>query len=176
MSGLTYIGYAHGAAGIGDSLLDLYDCTNDERFLAIAQKAARWLKNLATPGLADESGLGWPKVEGGLIAGSFWCHGATGVGRFFLHAAKLGADSHAADIATRAARMAARGARWAGPSQCHGLAGNIEFLLDMAQATGDESYFVEASSLGSILERFIMTEQKKDSIWSSWTPEPIDPG
>ena len=50
--------------------------------------------------------------------------------------AQLDALPRAKEVATRAAQTVARGARWASPTQCHGLAGNIELLLDVFQVTG----------------------------------------
>ena len=138
-SGSAYLGYAHGTAGIADALLDLFKASADERFLATAQGAARWLARHARPVLDDNSGLTWPRFDAEsalsgptsedvdeIEQGPFWCHGATGIGRFFLHAAELKAFPGAREMA-EAARFAARGARWSGATQCHGLAGNIGF-------------------------------------------------
>ena len=154
LSGNAYLGYAHGTAGIADALLDLAATTEDPRFQAAAHAAARRLAALAVPVLADASGLNWPNVAGSSLAHPFWCHGATGIGRFFLHAAQRECWPDAAALAAGAARTVARGARWIGPTQCHGLAGNIEFLLDMAQQTGDASYRAEAAILAQLLEAF----------------------
>jgi lantibiotic modifying enzyme len=154
LSGSAYIGYAHGAAGIADALLDLFESSGDEQFLAAARGAGRWIAQHAVPTLAGESGLDWPDVPGGTSIGPFWCHGSAGVGQFFLHAAQLGMMPGAEDLALRAANAAAKGARWSGPTQCHGLAGNIEFLLDVYQATRDCGYLDEARVLGRLLRTF----------------------
>jgi hypothetical protein len=166
LSGCANLGYAHGAAGIADVLLDLFEATSDQRFLAPAQGAARWLARLAVPVLEDGSGADWPTDEGTSLFAPMWCHGACGIGRFFLHAAQLRAHPEARDLALRAARSVARGARWATPTQCHGLAGNIEFLLDVLQATGDHCYLAEARSLAAILDSFAL---KQDGllVWPS---------
>lgn len=76
------------------------------------------------------------------------------MGRFFLHAAALDAIPDAADLAARAARTVARASRWAGPVQCHGLSGSIEYLLDMFQASGARAYLTEGRALGRLLEAF----------------------
>jgi lantibiotic modifying enzyme len=174
LSGPAQLGYAHGAAGIADALLDLFEATEDDRFLSAAQGAGSWLARLAIPVLDDDSGLDWPHLEGWPPAGAAWCHGATGVGRFFLHAAGLDALPGAPDIATRAARTVARGGRSQGPTQCHGLAGNIEFLLDVYRATGDEAYVAEARSLARLLEAF---GREKDGVlaWPSDSPDTFSP-
>jgi lantibiotic modifying enzyme len=173
-SGRTFTGYAHGAAGIGDALLDLYDATGDACFAAVAAGAARWLMRLAFPNLDDGSGLDWPSTEGGSLPGPFWCHGAAGIGRFFLHAASLGLVPGAEDCAMRAARAAAFGARWAGPAQCHGLAGNIELLLDVYRATGDRAWLNHAHDLARLLEAFAV-ERDGLLMWRSDNPDVITP-
>ncbi|MGH2586776.1 MAG: lanthionine synthetase LanC family protein, partial [Dehalococcoidia bacterium] len=154
LSGAAYLGYAHGAAGIADALLDLYEVTGDTRLRDAVRGAADWLMWLAVPVLDDGSGLGWPALEGHEPSPPLWCHGAAGIGRFFLHADQLGIVAGAVDVAAAAAHATARAARWTGPTQCHGLAGSIELLLDMFQATGDRAYLTEARSLAGLLEAF----------------------
>jgi tRNA A-37 threonylcarbamoyl transferase component Bud32 len=154
LSGHAYLGYAHGAAGIGDALLDLYEVVGEERFKAAARGVAAWLSRLAVPALDDGSGLNWPIEEDGPLPGAFWCHGATGIGTFFVHAYQVGGFEGALELARRAARTAAWGVRWSGPTLCHGLAGSIEFLLDVYQATGEEEYVTQAQSLARLLYAF----------------------
>ncbi|MDJ0575784.1 MAG: class IV lanthionine synthetase LanL [Xenococcaceae cyanobacterium MO_234.B1] len=174
LSGSAYLGYAHGAAGIADALLDLFEVTNDERFLIAAQGAGRWLARQAVPALEDGSGLNWPDVEEEAVNGAFWCRGATGIGRFFLHAAALNILPEAANLAERAARTVARGGRWNSPTQCHGLAGNIEFLLDMYQTTSDRAYLTEAWSLAHLLKAFGVERDGK-LVWPSEAPTTFTP-
>ena len=169
MSGQAYLGYAHGAAGIADALLDLFAATQDDEFRKAAAAAGRWLAHLAVPTLEDGSGLNWPEIAGAAASRCFWCHGAAGIGRFWLHAAELDAMAGAASYAAAAARTVARGARWIGPTQCHGLAGNIEFLLDMFQASGDRAYWAEARSLARLLEGFAV-ERDGLLLWPSEAP------
>jgi serine/threonine protein kinase len=174
MSGSVYLGFAHGAAGIADVLLDLYEASGQERFLSMAQAAGNWLTQQAISVLVDGSGLDWPDTQGEQPRGSYWCHGATGIGSFFLHAAQLQVLPSAAEIAERAARTVAHGNRACSPVQCHGLAGNIEFLLDMAQATGQQHYRTEAYELAELLTAFAV---EKDGMltWSSESPLTVTP-
>jgi serine/threonine protein kinase len=176
-TGMTYVGYAHGAAGIGDALLDLFEATQDERFLAPVLGVYRLLECLAVPVLPDRSGLNWPlyvvdkKQE---MAGVYWCHGASGIGKFLLHLSELKLVHGSSELTRRAAWTIARGSRWTGPTQCHGLAGNIEFLLDMFQATGEQGYFAEAQALAFLLETFA-TRQGDQFTWLSDIPAPVSP-
>lgn len=174
LSGAEYLGYAHGAAGIADALLDLFEATGDERYFTAAQGAGRWLARCSLPALDDQSGLAWPSTEDGQPSAALWCHGATGIGRFFLHAAELGALPAASVLAAGAARAAARGTRWHGPTQCHGLAGSIEFLLDMAQSTGEPVYLDDAYTLARLLEAFVV-EQQGNRVVSSEQPDVFSP-
>lgn len=174
LSGKALLGYAHGAAGVGDTLLDLFETTGDGRFLESAQATARWLAPQAVPALDDDSGLNWPSAENDLSGPAFWCHGGAGIGCFFLHLAELDAFPDAGIIADRAARMVARGTRQAGPIQCHGLAGNIEFLLDVYQLTGNRAYLSEAQSLARLLEAFA-TERDGLLVWPSEQPTTFTP-
>jgi len=166
LSGNSFLGYAHGAAGIADTLLDLYETCGDERFLDAATRAARWLTRLALPALPNRSGAEWPTVERGSPMGPMWCHGSTGIGKFFLHASRWSHITDALDIAERAGRSVAHGARSLGPVQCHGLAGNIEFLLDLYQATGKRSYVEDAGVLARLLDGFA-TRRGRMLLWPS---------
>ncbi len=169
LSGNAFLGYAHGAAGIADSLLELYEVCGDLRFLTATTGAARWLARLALPALADRSGAEWPTVEDGEPAGAMWCHGSTGIGQFFLRASRQRLIPNAHRIAERAARSVAGGARSLGPVQCHGLAGSVEFLIDMFQETKKRCYLEEAITLGRLLEGFSVRQNGR-LLWASDQP------
>jgi serine/threonine protein kinase len=175
MSGEAYLGFAHGAAGIADALLDLWEETGDERFLASVQSASHWLSRQAIPALADGSGLNWPDTEGGGLSGAFWCHGAAGIGGFLIHAARFPSLFPGTnDMAARAASTVSEGMRWLGSTRCHGLSGNIEFLLDMYQSTGENRYLAKADKLAELL---VGQSLRKHGLlyWPSESPETLTP-
>ena len=91
-----------------------------------------------------------------------------------MHLSDSGLVPQAGKLAVRAARMVARGSRWANPNQCHGLSGNIEFLLDMFQSTCQAAYYTESRSLATLLEAFAL-EQDGHLVWSSDDPEQVSP-
>jgi lantibiotic modifying enzyme len=151
LGGKAHCGYAHGAAGIADSLIDLFLASGDERFADAASAAGRWLMDRAIPALPDGEGREWPSVTEG--SAGVWCHGAAGIGRFFLNLvrASLLHDDH---WCRAAASMVSRGARWLGPAYCHGLAGSVDFLLDMYQHTRDPEFLHQASIGMQLLDAF----------------------
>ncbi|HZE32881.1 MAG TPA: lanthionine synthetase LanC family protein, partial [Actinoallomurus sp.] len=151
LGGKIHCGYAHGAAGIADSLIDLFIASGEDRFADAASAAARWLMDRAHPALPDDQGREWPSITEG--SAGVWCHGAAGIGRFFLNMVRAGL-LHDAQWARAAASMVSQGARWLGPSYCHGLAGSVDFLLDMYQDTRDPEFRRQATIEIRLLNAF----------------------
>jgi serine/threonine protein kinase len=60
LSGRAYYGRAHGAAGIADVLLDLFEISREKKFLDCATSAMTWIAKAAIPVLRDGRGLDWP--------------------------------------------------------------------------------------------------------------------
>jgi hypothetical protein len=154
LSGHTLTGYAHGAAGIADTLLDLFEVTGDGGLLEVAERVGRWLIRLAEPALENGAGVNWPPAENDRPVMAFWCHGGAGITRFLLHLSQLTDGAEPLELARRAALVVAEGTRWAGVTQCHGLAGNVECLLDLYQATTEESYLREAETMARLVNAF----------------------
>jgi len=153
-SGKRLTGYAHGAAGIADVLLDLYQVTGNQEVVDAAVGVAHWLARLAVPVLDNDEGLNWPSGEGTSPTMAFWCHGAAGIIRFLARLHSIVNMPGALGMAQRAAKTVATGTRWSGASQCHGLAGNIECLLDMHAATGEKEYLDDAREMAVLLPAF----------------------
>jgi hypothetical protein len=175
LSGRVHTGYAHGAAGIGDGLLDFTDVTGDVETREAARRACEWIARLATPSLADGTGRSWPVEEGAEPAGAVWCHGAGGIGQFLDHAALLKLLPEAGTLAEAAARTVAAAGRSLGPVQCHGLAGCIEFLLDRFRADQDERHLEEARVLERLLDAFAV-DSPAGPAWYSDHPTLVAPG
>src|SRR4029077_3090377 len=81
LSGTLGLGNAHGAAGIADALLDLFDATGDERYLGASIRVGQLLASAAVP-IADGTGMQWPEHVGEAPVWACWCVGAGGIGRF----------------------------------------------------------------------------------------------
>ena len=136
LAGTTHLGFAHGVAGIGSFLVSAAAATGREDHLDLARAAGRTLVDAAERGAW---GARWRTDRtGGRGEGMLHhlCSGASGVGSFLVRLWQATGDAPARELAEEAA-IAVHRARWtAGSSVCHGLAGDGEFLLDMAQALG----------------------------------------
>jgi lantibiotic modifying enzyme len=153
-TGKAFVGYAHGSAGIADALLDLYEITNDATLMDTIKRAAQWVLRSAVSSMSDRSGIDWPVYAGESEGQGMWCHGAAGVGRFLLHASIHNVVPNALELAQRAGRTVAYATRWAGPAQCHGLSGSIEYLLDLYRSSDDDAYLNQARQFGGVLDAF----------------------
>jgi serine/threonine protein kinase len=150
-------GYGHGAAGIADVLLDLYEATGRDEYLRASRGATRWIESLALPALSDDSGSAWPRFEGDERGVLTWCYGAAGIGRMLLRSAAANLTDSGTELAERAGTAVAAGTRWMGMTQCHGLAGSLELLLDLGAATKDSRWLLESAAFVSLLHDFVRT-------------------
>lgn len=155
-NGRALLGYAHGAAGIGDVLLDLADALSDPRYLHAATAAARWICCSAMLSLPDGRGRDWADMPFGRRLGPMWCHGAGGIVRFLTRMAQTGQLEDAPTVLAGAAESVRHGGRWAGPGQCHGLAGQGEVMLDLFRSTGDARYLDSARMLARLVEAHLV--------------------
>lgn len=151
---LAYLGMAHGVAGIGWALACLAQTTGAERFVDAAERAARLL--LAEARRSAE-GWRWPRTVGDDdVANQAWCHGAAGIGAFFLRVSSLpvvddaryraAADGAVATIRSVLTRRQPSGL-------CHGLAGDASFFLDRYRALKEPDDLTAASACLGALER-----------------------
>ena len=153
--GSSYAGFAHGSAGIGYFLAELVAATGQMQYRRVCREIADWLLDLAEPALVDGSGLTWPASDArGSSIMTTWCHGAPGIARFLLRAYDVTTESGYLDAALRAVRMVAKGAPWAGSTQCHGLAGNLEAVMDAFLRTGSPDHLQAARALGAGLRSY----------------------
>jgi lantibiotic modifying enzyme len=140
-------GAAHGSAGIGGALLELFAVTGEERFRTAAAGAFSYERSWLHSG----SGT-WPDLRiGGLRRGAqqiassvrgTWCHGEAGIAFARLRAiAVLGPGPHAHDAevaleTTRGHLAEALSYEIEDLSLCHGAAGAADVLLSGAAALG----------------------------------------
>ena len=154
LSGKEYIGFAHGSAGVGYFLAECCLAQHDARLEAGCSQVADWVIALSRTCLPDRSGVTWPlSPDDATLHGAYWCHGAAGIARFLLRAFDLTGKSAYLRAAEGAGRTLAKGATWIGTTQCHGLAGNADILVDVWSRIGGE-YLAAAQMLGENLTAY----------------------
>jgi lantibiotic modifying enzyme len=146
LAGITHYGFAHGTAGIGTFLLAVSRVTGEPAYFALATRAAETLIGAAK---VDRGAAFWPRSEEGGALLTNWCSGSSGVGTFLARMWQETRETRFQYIADQAAQAVYR-SRWqAGTVQCHGLAGDGEFLLDLAEISGQDHYRTWAGELAA---------------------------
>jgi len=171
----SWLGLAHGVAGIGYALCRLYETTRSEQLLGTLLLIVDTLKRRAFRFESGEGGFAWPKADGeSWPVAPLWCHGATGIGRFFLTADRVDIGRDCLSYAIGAAESI-RTALWLGPTQCHGLAGSIDFLLDVYNRTGQLQFFQDTQRLVQMLTTYAR-DTTKGLQWLDRESVPYDHG
>ncbi|MFJ9947720.1 lanthionine synthetase LanC family protein [Kitasatospora sp. NPDC091207] len=95
----------------------------------------------------------WPQGAGDPehVRLAHWCSGSSGAGTFLLRLWQATGDDTARELALAAGRAVLAGRWHCGVSACHGLAGNGEYLLDLAGATGEREFRTGAEELAQLL-------------------------
>ncbi|MET0494449.1 MAG: class IV lanthionine synthetase LanL [Actinoplanes sp.] len=149
LAGLTHYGFAHGIAGIAGFLLAAARGTGESRYLELAETGAG---TLAAAVQLDRGGAYWTSGAGAGVRKTHWCSGSSGIGTFLTQIWRDTGTDRYGELAAQAA-IAVRRTRWhAGPSQCHGLAGDAEFLLDLAEVSGERRYHRWARELAGAVQ------------------------
>jgi lantibiotic modifying enzyme len=160
-------GFSHGAAGIGWALCELGAATGESRFLDAARRTFDGERRLFWPELRrwlgdEEDRGGRPTMHTGgeppieRTVAMAWCYGAPGVGLSRLRAGARLDDPALREEAAMAARLTADRGFGQNHCLCHGDLGNLDVLLQAAQAPGapaglmDEVRRRTAMVLGSI--------------------------
>jgi len=145
-------GFSHGAAGISWALLELAAQTHQDRF-----------RNAALGGLAYERSLfsaeaeNWPDLRDANRAGESskpppfpvaWCHGAPGIGLARLSCRRFDVPEVDQEIEAALRTTLAKGFG-ANHCLCHGDLGNLELLLEAAQAWPESRWGEQAAGLAT---------------------------
>ncbi|MEN3359735.1 MAG: hypothetical protein V7637_3717 [Mycobacteriales bacterium] len=152
LAGRTFLGYAHGTAGVGAFLLaasgaagcrvDADDC---------AELAVRAADTLVRQAVRRGEAAYWPAEPGAEPRGAGWCTGSTGVGTFLLRAWQGTGDERYLELARAAAAAGYQDRAQLNTAACHGLAGAGQFLLDLADALGEPAYLGRAEDMAGVL-------------------------
>ncbi len=168
-------GFAHGAAGLGWALFELFAATGEKEFLETGRSAFSYEDSLYDPG-----NLGWPDLrEQGKSGPRFsvaWCHGAAGILLSRLRARMLdprGSTAYdepiRAGLETMLRTLDERSFEGdADTSLCHGLSGLLDIAILAADSLREEA--PRAAALGA-MERLAV----QHSAARSW-PSGLLPG
>ncbi|MFF9569125.1 class IV lanthionine synthetase LanL [Streptomyces sp. NPDC014685] len=140
LAGARHYGFAHGIAGIGAFLLAAGTATGREDFLRAARTAGDTLVTLARVADGQARWAAGDRTADGVTGQTHWCSGSSGIGTFLIRLWRTTGDARHRDTAVLAAAGVRRAMWFSSPAACHGLAGNAEFLLDMAAALGEPHY------------------------------------
>lgn len=151
--------FAHGGAGVGYFLAQLYRETGDARYLDAAREAARYTMSRAKPMGQGKLVVHTEEARRPIFyLGA--CHGPAGTGRLLLELHDLTGEARWLDeakslveglISTGAPRTRSAG-YWNNFGQCCGDAGVGEFALLMAARTGDSAYRELAEACADVIE------------------------
>ncbi|GAA1261845.1 hypothetical protein GCM10009665_59410 [Kitasatospora nipponensis] len=157
---VAHLGYGHGVAGVGAFLLAAFSATGDPELLDGARRAARTLAATVRPGAGPGPAAGptpdaawWPQSadDPPAVRLAHWCSGSSGVGSFLVRLWQVTGEPATRALAV-AAGQAVLDSRWhSGTSACHGLAGDGEYLLDLAAATGEERFAAGAREVAQLI-------------------------
>jgi tRNA A-37 threonylcarbamoyl transferase component Bud32 len=149
----VFWGYGHGSAGIGYFLLHAAAALDDPDVRRQAVAIGHQLIEVATPTVGGR-GLSWrhgprsPKAPW-----THWCNGASGVGQFLTALSSETGDPTFLDAAIRAGRAIAGSRAFGSCCRCHGLAGEGDYLLEVAGALDDgEEFRAAADRIGRKLD------------------------
>lgn len=144
----TFYGFAHGNAGIAYFLLCAAVASGSATCLAASQAAVETLIGAAQ---IEGDRAYWAHGPGRSPRWTYWCNGSSGVATTLIRMYQVTRDTRCRDLAGLAAN-AVHHHRWESYlCQCHGLAGDGEFLLDLHDATGDAAYREMAEDLADVL-------------------------
>ncbi|MEV7212609.1 lanthionine synthetase LanC family protein [Kitasatospora cineracea] len=160
MAGTARLGHAHGVAGVGTFLLAAATalaadgCPGHAATARDARAGAdRAARTLAAAVRRDGPAARWPRHpdDPGPVRPDRGCDGAAGVGAFLLRYWRATGDEPSRELALAAGR-AVLDDRWrCGTGACHGLAGDGEYLLDLAEATGRSRFRQGAHRLAALI-------------------------
>jgi hypothetical protein len=149
-AGKRFHGYAHGTAGIGTFLRYAADALADDRLLALSVESADSLVR-ASLELSDERLLWGSSPEEPAPGIQHWCNGSSGVATFLARMSGERALGGMLDDVLDGAARAIVASKWqSGSAYCHGLSGNADTLLDLADVLGG-TYRDQAADLLRIM-------------------------
>ncbi|MBV1775396.1 type 2 lantipeptide synthetase LanM family protein [Burkholderiaceae bacterium DAT-1] len=132
-------GYAHGMAGIGSALIRAYRQTGSERYLNAALSIHRFIQQHRLPDgrWAEDDSPRPAHIEA-------WCHGAPGIGLFYLDLLDMTQDKSYVDELAHAVDIMISSPPADNDSLCHGTLGNLDLLISLTTRTHLPKAAIEA--------------------------------
>jgi len=163
-----YLGWAHGAAGIGAFFARLYKETGKYYYFSCAESAARWINSYLmepSPGVYC-----WPRLTSDDIPNPSWSGGTVGIVRFFLELTECAGGEIYFNYALGGAEWLVSQAQDDGDgtfkwwsyspdietyalAYSYGSASIVHLLYEMSQRTGNEEYLYYARGGAKWLQR-----------------------
>jgi type 2 lantibiotic biosynthesis protein LanM len=145
-------GFSHGTAGIGWSLLEMYNKVKETRFLHAADEALRYERRWYDPQQENWLDFRSRTETGSTVCAMAWCHGAPGIGLSRIRAWRLTQNPQRRQEAEAAVRSTARTLKHSAADQsnfslCHGNFGNAELLIQASDEFADENYLKSVMEL-----------------------------
>jgi lantibiotic modifying enzyme len=148
-----YLGFAHGISGVAFFFSLLYESTHESVWKETALELFETLFASAQP---THGGWNWsPKLGDQILSRCQWSHGAPGVGMAFLRAAEIFDDPRLLHAATMAGEATySYGDFRTNATQCVGLAGSGDFLLELWSVTRETRWLDRALDFGNQVLRY----------------------
>ncbi|MET9339019.1 class IV lanthionine synthetase LanL [Nonomuraea sp. NPDC003804] len=134
----SYLGFAHGNAGVGAFLVAAAAAWNRPDYLETAVAAADLL--VTTAQIDGEAAWWSDRLDRQDRRLPNWCHGSSGIGTFLLRLWRATGRDVYLDLARKAAVAVREDTARSCPGACHGLAAEGHFLLDLADVLEEEKY------------------------------------
>jgi tRNA A-37 threonylcarbamoyl transferase component Bud32 len=147
MEGGTYTGFAHGVAGIVSFLAYHASRTNDQASRAAALHGGEWLMLQARSGRAAAS-LWWTLNTSTDETWRWWCHGGPGIALGLLDLFVLTQDEMWSASVRACLRAHPVHLRYPNLSQCHGMSGLGDILLEAYRVLGEVEWLDRARAIG----------------------------
>ncbi|UFH54721.1 lanthionine synthetase LanC family protein [Spirosoma sp. KNUC1025] len=168
-------GFAHGVAGIVNALLEAFTVTQNTTYRDLAFQGLRYEN-----AFFDQQQQNWPDfrmqnqpttntpdgLTGAPACSCAWCHGAPGIALSRLRGYELTHHPALKTEALTAVQTTARQLTWEQQqnfSQCHGLAGNSDVLLEAADILHQPDWRMQAQQIGQMgQERY-----RQNGLWAN---------
>jgi lantibiotic modifying enzyme len=163
-----YSGFAHGISGVAFFFALLYEATGES---AWEQAAMEIFDTLIADAQPIHEGWNWSPLLGDKeLSRCQWSHGAPGIGLAFLRAAEIFDEPRLTHAATMAGEATYNyGDFRINPTQCVGLAGSGDFLLELWCVTRERRWLDRAFEFGEKVLAYRATLPEGDA-WPTDEP------